>query len=248
MEAAGLGIFMVSACFFATVLGHPSSTVHRAIPSGFARRALMGLAMGLTAIAIIYSPWGQRSGAHINPATTWTFFRLHKVHAWDAVFYTLAQFVGAVAGVAFSLAALGRKRLQDPSVGYVQTLPGSRGPAVAFVVELLMAFGMMSMVLRVSNDHQLAPYTGAFAGGLVALYITLLAPLSGMSINPARSFGSAAVAKRFSFFWLYATAPVLGMLLAAEAHAHLAKASHVRCAKLNHLGESRCIFICEGRP
>ena len=248
MEAAGLGLFMVSACLFATLLEYPSSALRRAIPSSFGRRALMGLAMGLTAVAIIYSPWGQRSGAHINPATTWTFFRLGKVHAWDAFFYTLFQFAGAAAGVAISLAVLGRKRLADPSVGYVQTLPGSRGPAVAFAVELLMAFGMMTLVLGVSNDHDLAPYTGVFAGVLVALFIALLAPHSGMSINPARTFGSAVFAKRFSFFWLYATAPVLGMLLAAEAHARLDVSRAVRCAKLNHMGESRCIFICDGKP
>jgi len=248
MEAAGLGLFMLSACAFATLLEHPASPARRALPNGFLRRALMGLAMGLTAVAIIYSPWGQRSGAHINPATTWTFFRLDKMHAWDAVFYTLFQFLGAGAGVALSLALLGRKRLADPAVSWVETRPGRPGPALAFAIELLMAFGMMTMVLRVSNDHDLARYTGLFAGVLVALYITLLAPLSGMSINPARTFGSAAFAGRFSFFWLYATAPVLGMLLAGEAHIRLDPACHVRCAKLNHSGQARCIFICAGKP
>ncbi|MFQ5683048.1 MAG: hypothetical protein ACE5HC_07220 [Candidatus Binatia bacterium] len=76
MEAAGLGIFMVSACTFGTILEYPASPIHQAIADPFLRRILMGLAMGLTAVGIIYSPWGKQSGAHINPAITLTFFRL----------------------------------------------------------------------------------------------------------------------------------------------------------------------------
>lgn len=248
IEAAGLGLFMVSACGFATLLGHPSSAASRLVPSPTARRALMGLAMGLTAVALIYSPWGERSGAHFNPATTWTFFRLGKVYAIDAVFYTIAQFVGAVAGVALSRVLLGGKRLADPSVGWVATEPGPKGAGPAFATEAGMAFVLMTVVLRVSNDHELARYTGLFAGTLVALYIALFAPLSGMSLNPARTFGSALFAGRFRSYWIYASAPLLGMLFAAEAHVRLQPESKVHCAKLNHEGEARCIFVCEGKP
>src|SRR5690242_13308176 len=79
MEALGLCLFMVSAGVFGTLLEYPGSPIHRAISDPFARRALMGLAMGLTAIGLVYSPWGRRSGAHLNPAFTWTFFRLGRV-------------------------------------------------------------------------------------------------------------------------------------------------------------------------
>ena len=61
MEAAGLGCFMLSACFFTALFEFPASPVHQAIPASFWRRVLMGIAMGSTAVAIIYSPWGQRS-------------------------------------------------------------------------------------------------------------------------------------------------------------------------------------------
>ncbi len=247
IEALALGLFMVSACVFATLLEHPDSPARRALPSGFQRRVLMGLAMGLTAVVIIYSPWGQRSGAHMNPAVTFTFFMLHKVLAVDAAFYVLAQFLGAVLGVALSKALLGR-RLGDPAVGYVATEPGPTGPGVAFLVELAMAFGMMTVVLRVSNDHELARYTGLFAGALVALYIAFLAPFSGMSLNPARTFGSAVFIPRFRYFWIYALAPLLGMFGAAEAHVRLRPETKVHCAKLNHEGDARCIFVCDGRP
>ena len=89
------------------------------------RRALMGLIMGLTAIAIIYSPWGQQSGAHINPAVTLTFWRLGKIATWDAVFYVAAQFMGGLLGVLVVLALLGAI-FADPPVSYVATLPGRR--------------------------------------------------------------------------------------------------------------------------
>jgi aquaporin Z len=99
MEAAGLALFMFSAGLFGTLLGDPESPVHRAVASPLLRRALMGLAMGLTAVGIIYSPWGKQSGAHLNPATTLTFLRLGKVAPRDACGYIVAQFLGGLFGV-----------------------------------------------------------------------------------------------------------------------------------------------------
>src|SRR6185437_2275530 len=87
MEAGCLGLFMISAFAFGSLLEHPASPVHRAIPHPLLRRSLMGLAMGTTAICIIYSPWGKQSGAHINPATTLTFYRLGKISRPDAILY-----------------------------------------------------------------------------------------------------------------------------------------------------------------
>src|SRR5713226_2474312 len=102
MEASELAIFMISASLFTILLYHPASPAVGAIPAEFIRRILMGLAMGLTAIALVYSPWGKQSGAHMNPATTLTFFRLGKIEPWDAILYVLAQFVGGTAGVMLS--------------------------------------------------------------------------------------------------------------------------------------------------
>ncbi|MFO0837547.1 MAG: aquaporin [Phycisphaerae bacterium] len=243
MEAALLGSFMLSACTLGVLLWHPRSMFAR-VPDGVARRALMGVAMGLTAIALIYSPWGQQSGAHMNPATTLTFFLRGKVAPWDAVFYAAAQFVGGTAGVALARLVL-RDWLRHQAVDHVVTRPGRRGVAVAWVAELAIAFGMMFTVLYASNDAALTAYTGLFAGALVALYITFEAPLSGMSLNPARSFASSIVARRWSAYWVYMTAPVAGMLLASAAYAALPEHDRVYCAKLDHCNNHRCIFNCE---
>src|SRR5947207_7452294 len=98
-EAAELGLFMISASLFTMLLWHPSSPVLRLIPNPFVRRMLTGLAMGGTAIALVFSPLGKRSGGHFNPAVTLTFWRLGKVKNWDAFFYVIAQFIGGIAGV-----------------------------------------------------------------------------------------------------------------------------------------------------
>src|SRR2546428_2881328 len=99
----------------------------------------MALAMGLTATALIYSPWGQRSGAHFNPAVTLTFFRLGKVAGWDAVFYAMAQIGGGLSGI-LVVAALTGGRVAHPAVSYVATGPGAWGVGVAFAAEGLISF------------------------------------------------------------------------------------------------------------
>lgn len=243
MEAAGLGLFMMSACAWATVLFHPASPVTIWVASGTARRILMGLTMGLTAISLIYSPWGRRSGAHLNPAVTLTFFRLGKVAPFDAVAYIAAQFAGGLAGVIVMVAVMG-PLLADPSVHFFVTVPGPRGTATAFVTEASMSAGMMTLVLLVSNAPRFARWTGAGAGLLVATYISTLGPLSGMSMNPARTTASAVPSGIWTAWWVYAVAPPLGMLLAAEAYLRLRGSSTVHCAKLDHAPGVRCIF-CE---
>ena len=243
IEAVAIGTFMVSAGVFAAALYHPSSPFSGAISHEVVRRALMGLAMGSTAAAIIYSPWGQRSGAHMNPAVTVTFFRLGKVARPDVIGYITAQFIGAMVGMGAAAVALG-SLVSHPAVNYVTTLPGPTGDAVAFVAETVISFVLMLMILTVSNHPRVAPSTGICAGLLVWTYITVEAPLSGMSMNPARTFGSALVARDFLGLWIYFTAPPLGMLLAAELFTRRFGAQRVLCAKLHHPHNRPCIFGC----
>jgi aquaporin Z len=240
-EAAELGLFMISAGLFTILLWHPSSPVANSIPSEFTRRMLTGIAMGSTAIALVFSPLGKRSGAHFNPAVTLTFWRLGKVKNWDAAFYIIAQFAGAIVGV-LAVALFVREALSHPAVHYAATLPGPQGMIVAFIAEFTIAFVLMSVVLRVSNTPRIARYTGLFAGALVATYITLEAPFSGMSMNPARTFGSAFVGHLWTGLWIYFVAPVLAMQLAAMLY--LRHKGVVYCAKYHHYNRHRCIFNC----
>jgi aquaporin Z len=243
IEACGLGAFMIAAGLFGALLEYPGSPARQALPDPLIRRALMGMAMGLTSIAIVYSPWGKRSGAHINPSVTLSFWRLGKVEGADAVFYVLAQFAGAAAGLALVAAVIARP-LADPLVNYVATVPGLGGPRPAFLAEAAISFLLMLTVLAASNTRALARFTGLMAGALVALYITIESPISGMSMNPARSFGSALSAGLWTSFWIYLTAPPLAMIAAAEAFGRLRGARDVWCAKLHHDNDQRCIFRC----
>lgn len=243
IEAACLGTFMVSACTFASLLGYPQSPVHMWVMGGMIQRVVMGLAMAVTAVGIIYSPWGRRSGAHMNPAVTLTFWRLRKIAPWDVFFYMSSQFVGGIVGVLVARGFL-RSWVAHPVVNYAVTTPGRYGVAAAFGAEILISFILMSVILTVSNTQSVARFTGVFAGALVAAYITFEAPISGMSMNPARTFGSALSAHVWTALWIYFVAPPLGMLLAAETYVRLRGMQSVLCAKLHHQNEQRCIFRC----
>lgn len=246
IEAWALGLFMLSAAAVTLVLEHPSSAVRAAIADPTARRLLVGVAMGLTAVALIYSPWGKRSGAHMNPAVTLSFWRLGKITGIDAAGYMLAQFAGGTAAV-IAVAWLAGEAFTAPPVAWVGTVPGTAGPWVAFAAEVGISFGLMLTVLLFSNRARLASYTGLAAGVLVALYIGFEAPYSGMSMNPARSFASAAPAGAWSPLWIYFLAPTLGMLAAAECYVRAFDRGAVHCAKLVHADDQRCIH-CGHEP
>jgi len=243
MEAAELGLFMFSACAFTVLLYHPSSPIAQTIHDCIVRRLFMGLAMGSTAIAIVFSPLGKRSGAHFNPSVTWTFFRLGKIEAWDAAFYTLFQFAGGMGGIMLAAFVFG-KLVAHQSVNYAATLPGRDGPTAAFFAEALISFILMSVVLNVSNTKRFARWTGLFAGALVATCITVESPISGMSMNPARTLSSAVGAHIWMSLWIYFVAPPVGMLLAAEVYQRLNAGAAIACAKLHHHNNKRCIFRC----
>jgi aquaporin Z len=243
MEGGELGLFMLSACVFATALQHPASPGSHIVRGAVAQRVVMGVAMGATAIALIYSPWGRQSGAHFNPAVTLTFLRLGKVERWDALFYIASQFVGGVLGVGLAWVLL-RGAPAHASVQYAVTAPGHAGTAIAFVAEAVISFVLMATVLMTSNTRALERYTPLFAGALVATCIAIEAPLSGMSMNPARTFASAFHAGYWKALWIYFTAPPLGMLVAAQLFLRVRRGAAPRCAKLHHANSKRCIFRC----
>jgi aquaporin Z len=244
MEGAELGLFMVSACLFGMLLYANASPMVAWIPSFQWRTVLMGCAMGLTNIALVYSPWGKQSGAHMNPAVSLTFWRLGKVHPVDAMCYAVSQTLGGILGVLLTASAFGTF-LAAPEVNYVATVPGTVGPWTAWLVEFAISGILMFTVLTVSNVPAIARFTGLCAGGLVAFNIVVAATLSGMSMNPARSLASALPSGTWTAFWIYLTAPPLAMLSAAEVYLWWRGRQSVTCAKLHHQNRRRCIFCRE---
>jgi aquaporin Z len=244
LEALGLGLFMVAAVGAATLLEHPASPLRGAVTDPVARRALMGLAMGATSMALVYSPIGARSGGHFNPATTAMFYRLGRVAGGDLAGYATAQVIGGLTGLALAR-LLFAPWIADPAVRYVATSPGPWGDVPAFTAEVAMTFVLMSVVLRVANHPRRSRWTGVAAGCLVALYITVEAPISGMSLNPARSLGPSLATGELDRFWIYLLAPAIGMLAAAELYVRQRGLARVFCAKLHHHTAARCIFHCQ---
>jgi aquaporin Z len=242
-EGAELALFMISACVFTVILFDPSIPIQNELPGPVWRRLLMGLSMGITAVLIIHSPMGKRSGAHFNPAITLTYFRLGKVARPDAWLYVLSQFIGGVLGVGLSALLLGRA-LASPTVMFAETVPGKYGTGAAFAAEAFMAALLMGVVLWTSNRPSLAPLTSYFVGILITFYVLVFAPVSGFSINPARTTASAVFADVWTAIWLYFTAPVLGMLFAAEVYIRSQGEDRILCAKMHPDNRYECPFLC----
>ena len=221
-EAWGIATFMTCASILTTLLVYPESPVSQAVKEPAAKLALLGIGMGFVIAGIMYSPWGKRSGAHINPAVTWAFYRLGKIKLADAIFYTIAQFLGAIGAVQIMRLLIGAP-YRHPSVDHVVTIPGPDGAWAAFAAEFLISFILMYVALTAVNDKRLEKWAGAIVGVLLMFYLAVETPFSGMSLNPARTFGSAFAARKWEGLWVYFTSPMLAMLLAAEIYRRVQK-------------------------
>src|SRR4029077_8290970 len=172
---------------------------------------------------------------------TFAFYWLGKLRPWDALFYGAAQFSGATMAVPFATFFLSGAPVGG-TVRYAVTAPGGYGVAVAFAAELAISFILMITVLLVTNHEGLARYTPYFVGSLYAVNITFETPLSGMSMNPARTFGPAAYAGYWHTLWIYFIAPTMGMLAAAAVFLRARHGKPPYWVKLHHANHKRCIF------
>ncbi len=222
MEAAGLTGFVLGAGLLTIFLEHPDFP---AMQSSFGgeenavwRRVPLGVLMGAY-IAVVIGLFGEKSGAHINPATTWTFFRLGKINFSNAVFYTVAQFAGAVAAAQMLKATVG-EWFAHPLVNFgVTEMKPPHTPVDAFVAEFIISFILMLVVLIIIGSRSLEKFAAPASGVLIALYLIFELPFSGMSLNPARSFAAALAANKWEHLWIYFVAPPAAMLLAVEIYA-----------------------------
>jgi aquaporin Z len=246
IEAAGLGGFLLVVGVADSLLFAPESPVDSLTSSDVLKRLGVGLAAGSYLIALVYSPPGMESGAHINPSITLGFLRLGKIGGLDAGFYVGAQFFGAVLGVALYAALLG-SWASTPDVDYISTVPGRWGWAPAFAAELAITFAMFYLVLESTSSERFRPYTGVLCGVWLMLLIVFESPISGTSLNPARSTGSAVFAVQGLSLLLYFVAPPIGAQLAALLYRRARRGREVPCAKLHHHaparpGTQRCIM------
>jgi aquaporin Z len=215
MEAAGLMTFMLGAGAFTTLFLYPGSAVQQALPSELLRHIALGACMGVVTFGIV-SAIGMKSGAHINPAVTWSFYRQGKIGGWDATFYTIFQFIGAIIAPILLLALIGEPFTHE-KVKFATSQP-KFGNGIAFAAEFIISFILMLAVLIAINTKRFEKLVPALVAILIAIYIAFESPLSGMSLNPARTFGSAFLADDYKGLWVYFVAPVLAMLLATEVY------------------------------
>ena len=209
------------------------------VPNPALRRLLTGILFAGGATAVVYSPLGQISGGHINPAVTLAFWRLGKVPTREAVLYIVAQCLGALVGAYAAGAAWGPLTV---SVRYAATVPGEGYSAiVALAAETLLTFLLVFTIFVCVNKPKLAPRTGIIAGSLVATLVMIEAPVSGTSLNPARTLGPAVMAPVYTALWVYFTGPIAGALLAVAAYRGQ-WGSQTVCAKLYHTEKYACPF------
>jgi MIP family channel proteins len=199
--------------FFLVLIG-PGSAMVNAYSRGSLRQVGIALAFAFVVVAMIYA-LGHLSGAHINPAVTIAFWSARRFPAVEVIPYVLAQCVGAAAASFALRAVLG------PVGNMGATLP-TIPVAGALGVEWLLSFVLMFVIMAVATDERVADGFAALAVGLTVGFCALMGgPLTGASMNPARSFGPALVGGLWQAHWLYWLSPITAMIVAARTYDHL---------------------------
>lgn len=241
-EFFGTAIMMTVGIGAVVLMWSEGSIMRDWIPSDTARRLVTGLMFAGGGTAVVLSPLGQRSGGHLNPAMTLAFWWKGQMSSSDALAYGLAQMLGALLGV-YVVAVLGGAAAQSVQLGI--TLPGAGfSPFTAFMAELLITFLLVLLILYCVSNPRVAGATPYLAGALIAFLVLVEAPVSGTSLNPARSFAPALFVLDFRHHWIYWLAPAGGAILAVTLFSRLIDTSQrPGCAKLFHTERYRCIFL-----
>jgi aquaporin Z len=202
--------------FFLVLIG-PGAAMVNAYTRGALGPTGVALAFAFVVLAMVFA-LGHLSGAHLNPAVTIAFWSVRRFPGREVAPYVLAQSTGAIA------AALVLRFLLGPIGDLGATLPHI-GVARSFVVEWLLSFSLMLVIMAVATDERVADGFAAVAVGLTVGFCALLGPLTGASMNPARSLGPAVAGGLWAGHWLYWLAPITGMLAAARVY-EILRASH----------------------
>jgi aquaporin NIP len=163
----------------------------------------ISITFGLVVMAIIYS-FGKTSGAHINPAVTIAFSLAGLFNRKEIFPYILFQTIGA-------FAATGLLKLLFPSNLHLGATLPSGSAYQSFVLEILLGFILMLVILFTSQgSHEVGTMAGLAIGATVLFEAMFAGPISGASMNPARSLAPAVISGNLSSLWIYLSAPVIG--------------------------------------
>jgi aquaporin Z len=167
----------------------------------------IGLSFGLSVMSVVYSI-GSISGAHINPAVSIAFWVDKKLITKDLIPYMFFQIVGGILASTLLFFLLPESKTMG------ETLVKCRDWKVVFFVEFIITFILMFVILQVSDkSRNLDRFSGIAIGGVVAFAAIFVGPISGASMNPARSIAPAILINDFSYLWIYIVSPILGAVL-----------------------------------
>jgi MIP family channel proteins len=204
LAAEALGVFLI-------VIFGPGAAVVSAHEGGAITLEGVAAANGIIILALIYT-LGHVSGAHFNPGDTLSFALVRHFNPKEVVPYWLAQFAGGVLGAAVLLALFGDSAEAAVTFAHYSV-------EQAFAMEVVLTFLLMLVITAVATDSRAIGQAAAIAiGATVALDIIIGGPISGGSMNPARSLGPALVQWELSDIWIYLIAPPVGAILGALAY------------------------------
>lgn len=239
-EFFGTAIMMIIGIGAVALMWAPGSPMPGLVPSEPLRRLITGTMFAGGATLVVLSRLGQRSGGHLNPAVTLAFWCKGKVKTRDAVWYSIFQTLGALAGV-YVVAVAGGEWASGVQLGL--TTPGAGySVTTAFFAEVLITFLLVFLILFCVGSARFAASTPYLAGSLVAFLVFAEAQISGTSLNPSRSLAPAILTGVYAAQWIYWVAPPLGALVAVWLYTRLFDAGAGGCAKLHHTERYRCIF------
>jgi aquaporin Z len=201
--------------FWLVLGGCGSAVLAAAFPKMGIGFAGVALAFGLTLLTMAYTI-GPISGCHINPAVTLGLFIAKRFPGRDVVPYVIAQVLGAIAAAAvLYFIASGKPGFtpgQFASNGFGALSPGGYGPAAAFVTEIVLTFGFVTVILGATDRRAPVGFAGLAIGLALTLIHLISIPVDNTSVNPARSTGPAIFAgtQELSQLWLFWVAPLLG--------------------------------------
>lgn len=203
--------------FFLVLVG-PGAVMVDAYSGGAVGHTGVALAFAFVVTTMVYA-LGHLSGAHINPAVTIGFWSARRFPSREVVPYVIAQSLGAVAASITLRVTIG-------PIGHLGATLPALSLGAAFVIEALLSFALMFVIMAVATDERAADGFAGIAVGLTVGFCALTGgPLTGASMNPARSFGPALVGGMWTAQWIYWAAPILGMVAAAHVYDFLRGAS-----------------------